>query len=243
MYPIQEQFKSDTLAQMNSGVARAGQIVGSFLEISHEIGVLNVRTGRASAEAVTSAVQRLLAASSPVEFFKVAASVMRPDMQVWNGYTEQLRGIAGKLASSPAAAAQPLALQADAAPVDLQGVASPAGLSEPAEVVESPVPAESADLIEQTLQAPAAALPGADESAAPVPDVPQAVQEVEEVVKNAANARPVMSAAAAAAPSLSKSALVAKAGVAKVSKVARKPVSPARKSAPAARVSSRAKKG
>jgi hypothetical protein len=243
MYPIQEQFKSDALAQLNSGVAQAGQIVGSFLEISREIGVLNVRTGKASAEAVTSAVQKLLAASGPLEFFQAAASVMRPDLQVWNAYTEQLRGIAGKLALPPAAApqaARPLVSMVDAAPLDLQGVVPPAVSSEPAAPVEPPVLAEAVEEVEPVEQATQAAAASVSEPAAPAPEVPQAVQEVKQAIEKVVRATPVMAAAAAPAPqSSSKPALVPKAAVAKV---ARKPVPPARKNAPPARTSGRAKK-
>src|SRR6476620_9353868 len=97
MYPLQEQFKSDALAQLNSRVLQAGKIAGNLLEISHQIGVLNVRTGKASAEALTGAVQKLLAANNPFEFLQLAATVMQPVPQVWTDYAAQLRGIAGKM--------------------------------------------------------------------------------------------------------------------------------------------------
>ena len=97
MYPLQEQFKIDALAKLNSQVLQAGQIAGNLLEISRQIGVLNVRTSKASAEAMTGAMQKLLAASSPVEFIQLATTVMRPVPQVWTDYAEQLRNIAGKI--------------------------------------------------------------------------------------------------------------------------------------------------
>ena len=106
MYSIQEQFKTDALAQMNGRVRDAQAIAGTFLDLSREIGVLNVRTTKASAEQVAGAVQKLLGASNPGEFFQIAASVMQPDMQLWTRYIEQLGSIAGK-ASAPASLAAP----------------------------------------------------------------------------------------------------------------------------------------
>ena len=104
MYSIQEQFKTDALAQLNSKVRDAQQIAGNLLEVSREIGVLNLRTTKASAEVLAGTVKKLMSATNPTEFFQLAASVMRPDMQAWTSYTEQLRSIAGKLTAPPAAA-------------------------------------------------------------------------------------------------------------------------------------------
>jgi hypothetical protein len=97
MYLLQEQFKSDALAQLNSKVQEAQVIAGSMLEVTRDIGVLNIRTTKASAEALASTAQKLLSASNPVEFFQLAVSAMRPDVQAWTTYAEQLRGIAGKI--------------------------------------------------------------------------------------------------------------------------------------------------
>nr|WP_314623280.1 phasin family protein [uncultured Noviherbaspirillum sp.] len=107
MYSIQEQFKTDALAQINGRVRDAQAIAGTFLDLSREIGVLNVRTTKASAEQVAGAVQKLLGASNPGEFFQIAAAVMQPDMQLWTRYIEQLGSIAGK-ASAPASLAAPV---------------------------------------------------------------------------------------------------------------------------------------
>ena len=96
MYSIQEQFKTDALAQMNGRVRDAQRIAGNILDLSREISVLNVRTTKASAEQLAGAVRKLLDAGNPGEFFQIAASVMQPDLQFWTRYIEQLSSIAGK---------------------------------------------------------------------------------------------------------------------------------------------------
>lgn len=207
MYPLQEQFRSDALAQLNTRMLQAGRIAGNLLEISHDIGVLNVRTGRASAEALAGAVQKLFAANNPVEFFQLAATVMRPDPQVWTDYADQLRGIAGRMVAPVTENAAESAAEA-APPVDLQGVVPPAAMEVP--VQEPPLPVEAA--------APAEAQPVMPDSTASQPDVapevPKAVQEVAEVISNVAKSAPVISAAATPGPAaMAKTAVVPKATV------------------------------
>ena len=216
MYPLQEQFKSDALAQLNSQMLQAGRIAGNLLEIGHQIGVLNARTGKASAEALTGAVQKLLAANNPVEFFQLAATVMRPVPQVWTDYAQQLRGIAGKIVTpvtpdlAKAAAEMPAAPAAEPDPQDTAPPAAlDAGVPESAPPAAAPVPAVAGT------QSEAQALPAAASSAAQAaPEVPQAVQEVTQAINNVAKAAPLISAAAAPdAKTLAKSAVVPKAAV------------------------------
>jgi hypothetical protein len=96
MYSIQEQFKTDALAQMNDRVRNVQLVAGNILDLSREIGVLNIRTTKASTEQFAGAVRKLLDASNPAEFMQIATSVMQPDMQLWTSYLEQLRSIADK---------------------------------------------------------------------------------------------------------------------------------------------------
>ena len=217
MYPLQEQFKSDALAQLNAHMLQAGRIAGNLLEVGHQIGVLNVRTGKASAEALTGAVQKLLAATNPVEFIQLAATVMRPVPQVWTNYAEQLRGIAGKMVGpvthdlARAATETPVALSA--AP-DLQGVTPPApmdvAVTQAVLPVEAPVPA-AAEVDAEAQPRPAAAASPEAEAAS---ELPQAMQDVTEAINNVAKAAPVISAAAVPdAKTLAKSAVVPKAAV------------------------------
>lgn len=218
MYPLQEQFKSDALAQLNSRMLQAGRIAGNLLDISHQIGVLNVRTGKASAEALTGAVQKLLAANNPVEFLQLAATVMRPVPQVWTEYAEQLRGIAGKMATPVMQEAVEAGTEASAATaaLDLQGVVPPAGMEAAAQ--EPPLPIEALVPVEAEVEAPAqppAAAPAASRPEA-APEVAQAVQEVTEAINNVAKSAPVIPAAAVAAAdpkTLVKAAVVPKAAV------------------------------
>lgn len=219
MYPLQEQFKSDALAQLSSQMLQAGRIAGNLLEIGHQIGVLNARTGKASAEALTGAVQKLLAANNPVEFFQLAATVMRPVPQVWTDYAQQLRGIAGKIVApitpdlAKAAAETPAAPAAPAAKPDPQGAAPPAALD--AAVPEPAPPAAASSPAVAGTESQAQARPAAASSPAPAaPEVPQAVQEVTQAINNVAKAAPLISAAAAPdAKTLAKSAVVPKAAV------------------------------
>lgn len=218
MYPLQEQFKSDALAQLNSRMLQAGRIAGNLLEISHRIGVLNVRTGKASAEALTGAVQKLLAATNPVEFLQLAATVMRPVPQVWTDYAEQLRGIAGKMVApmtqdlAEAATEMPPAPPATPAAPDLQGVVPPAAME--AAVQEPPLPVEALVPTEVEVQAQPAAAATAPSQAEAAPEVPQAVQEMTEAINNVAKSAPVISAAATPdSKTLAKAAVVPKAAV------------------------------
>ena len=227
MYPLQEQFKSDALAQLNSRMLQAGRIAGNLLEISHQIGVLNIRTGKASAEAMTGAVQKLLAANNPVEFLQLAATVMRPVPQVWTDYAEQLRGIAGKMVApvtqdlAEAATEAPVApaTEAPAAPVaapatlDLQGVVPPAAMEaavqEPPLPVEALVPAQA----EAQIQAKPAAADTAPSQPEAAPEMPQTVRQVTDAINNIAKSAPVISAATPDPKTLAKAAVVPKAAV------------------------------
>lgn len=223
MYPLQEQFKSDALAQLNSRVLQAGKIAGNLLEISHQIGVLNVRTGKASAEALTGAVQKLLAANNPFEFLQLAATVMQPVPQVWTDYAAQLRGIAGKMVTPVTGNLAQAATEALPAPSvvpdvvpDLQGAVPPAALDaavpEPVLPVEALVPTEAEAEVQPEAQARSVAT--APSRAEAAPDVPQAVQEVTEAINNVAKAAPVISAAASPdAKTLARSTVVPKAAV------------------------------
>lgn len=243
MYPLQEQFKSDALAQLNSQVLQAGRIAGNLLEIGHQIGVLNVRTGKASAEALAGAVQKLLAANNPVEFIQLAANVMRPAPQVWTDYAEQLRGIAGKMVAPVTQdlveAATGETPSAPSAALDLQGVVPPAALDaalpEPVLPVEALVPPKTE--MEAEVQAqpqPAAAAPSGAEAAT---EVLQAVQEVTEAINNVAKAAPVIPAAATPdTKTLARSTVVPKAAV-KASRA-----QPMQKTAPSGKQAGRARK-
>lgn len=217
MYPLQEQFKGNALAQLNSRMLQAGRIAGNLLDISHQIGVLNVRTGKASAEALTGAMQKLLAANNPVEFLQLAATVMRPVPQVWTEYAEQLRGIAGKMAIPVTQDAGEAGTEAPAATaaLDLQGVVPPAGMEaavqEPALPIEALVPVEAEAKAEAPAQPPAAAPAASRPEAAP--EAAQAVQEVTEAINNVAKSAPVIPAAAADPKTLAKAAVVPKAAV------------------------------
>lgn len=223
MYPLQEQFKGNALAQLNSRMLQAGRIAGNLLDISHQIGVLNVRTGKASAEALTGAMQKLLAANNPVEFLQLAATVMRPVPQVWTEYAEQLRGIAGKMAIPVTQDAGEAGTEAPAATaaLDLQGVVPPAGME--AAVQEPALPIEALVLVEAEAKAKAKAeAPAQPPATAPAasrpeaaPEAAQAVQEVTEAINNVAKSAPVIPAAATAAnpKTLAKAAVVPKAAV------------------------------
>jgi len=219
MYPLQEQFKSDALAQLNSRMLQAGRIAGNLLEISHQIGVLNIRTGKASAEAMTGAVQKLLAANNPVEFLQLAATVMRPVPQVWTDYAEQLRGIAGKMVAPVTQDLAEAATEAPAAPVaapatlDLQGVVPPAAME--AAVQEPPLPVEA--LVPAQAEAQIQAKPAAADTAPPqpeaAPEMPQTVRQVTDAINNIAKSAPVISAATPDPKTLAKAAVVPKAAV------------------------------
>jgi hypothetical protein len=217
MHPLQEQFKSNTLVQLNTQVLQAGRIAGNLLEISHEIGVLNVRTGKASAEALAGAVQKLLAASNPVEFLQLAANVMRPDPQVWSVYADQLRGIAGKMVAPVTENLANTAAEAAPAPLDLQGVVPPAAMEVvaqepplPVEAVisaEAEIPAKAEAPVEAKVQVQAdTATPAAAEAA---PEV----QKMAEAIDHVAKSTPVISAATQDPKAMAKATVVPKAAV------------------------------
>jgi hypothetical protein len=273
MYSIQEQFKTDALAQMNGRVHDAELIAGNILDLSREIGVLNVRTTKASAEQVAGAVRKLLGASNPGEFFQIAASVMQPDMQLWTSYIEQLRSIAGKAGLPLTAPLAPLASSAAApAPQAAPGVTWPKfSVPAPQPVVpaapagEAPAVTEEAQREAVLAQAPEApppaavpviaALPESSQEAAqgaaettPVapPETVDAITEVAETMTGANKTPPAVMAASAlppVAPVVPEITVVRKTVTAEP---ARKPLAPpsTRKAAPPARsASNRSRKG
>jgi hypothetical protein len=219
MHPLQEQFKSNTLVQLNTQVLQAGRIAGNLLEISHEIGVLNVRTGKASAEALAGAVQKLLAASNPVEFLQLAANVMRPDPQVWSVYADQLRGIAGKMVAPVTENLANTAAEAAPAPLDLQGVVPPAAMEVVAQ--EPPLPVEAvisaqAEIpakAEAPVEAKAQVQPDTATPAAAAAEAAPEVQKMAEAIDHVAKSTPVISAATQDPKAMAKATVVPKAAV------------------------------
>jgi hypothetical protein len=168
MYSIQEQFKTDALAQMNGRVLDAQRIAGNILDLSREIGVLNVRTTKASAEHLAGAMQKLLSASNPGEFMQLAASAMQPDMQLWTGYVTQLQGIAGKvsLPASPLLAPittllAPLAAAVPKVTWPTAAATAPEDAVQTAPAVEAPAVPEEAQLEAAIADVPAAPPPAA----------------------------------------------------------------------------------
>jgi hypothetical protein len=184
MYLLQEQFKSDALAQLNSKVQEARVIAGNILEVTRDIGVLNIRTTKASAEALANNAQKLLSASNPVEFFQLAVNAMRPDVQAWATYAEQLRGIAGKISV-------PLKASIASAP------------AEPQSTVTWPKPSPATQAVPQNPvpEAPIAAEAIVAEALAPQTAVSQAVEAepsmAESAVAESLIAEPVLKQAAA----------------------------------------------
>ncbi|MET0962164.1 MAG: phasin family protein [Noviherbaspirillum sp.] len=223
MYSIQEQFKTDALAQLNSKVRDAQLIAGNMLELSREIGVLNVRTTKASAEMLAGAVQKLLGASNPGEFFQLAASVMRSDMQVWASYAEQLRSIAGKmtapLAAVPVTAAAAGYAHAPAAAPEAEATAAPEEETPAAPVAPEPA-AEEAAAEAEAAAAPAATAgePVAEPplaAARPEPETPELIKDVAEAMAGMSKApavvlaayAPLKAQAVASAPAAAKASL------------------------------------
>lgn len=190
MYSIQEQFKTDALAQMNDRVLDAQRIAGNILELSREIGVLNVRTTKASAEHLAGAMQKLLGASNPGEFMQLAASAMQPDMQLWTGYVTQLQGIAGKvnLPANPLLTPMttllaPLAVAAPRVTWPTPAATAPDADVQTAPAVETPAVPEEAQLAAAIAEVPAtpppAAVPyavGLEEDTPDTPDTAKASQ-------------------------------------------------------------------
>jgi hypothetical protein len=273
MYSIQEQFKTDALAQMNGRVRDAQRIAGNILDLSREIGVLNLRTTRASAEHVTGAMQKLLGASNPGEFMQLAASAMQPDMQLWTGYITQLQGIAGKanlpaspllapittllapLAAAtphvtwpPAATAPEAAVQAAPA-VETPAVPEEAQLEAAiADVPAAPPPAAvpyAVGLEEETPEAsqPAAA---ATPAASTPPETVEAIKEVAEAMSGAHKAPPVVMAASTPpveAPPVPEIKVVRKNAVAQSGRKQVAPPAAKKAAAPVRSASNRARKG
>jgi hypothetical protein len=212
MYLLQEQFKSDALAQLNSKVQEAQVIAGNMLEVTRDIGVLNIRTTKASAEALASTAQKLLSARDPVEFFQLAVSAMRPDVQAWTMYAEQLRGIAGKIslplkASIASAPALPQSAvtwpnSSPATPAVPQETVPQAAVADEAIVAEAVV---APPVVPKTVEAePVIAESAVVESVIAQPVLTQAAQEPVTDTKSAAPTAPATPAAssmpAAASP-------------------------------------------
>ena len=266
MYSIQEQFNTDALAQINGRVRDAQLIADNILDLSREIGVLNVRTTKASAEQLVGSVRKLLGASNPGEFFQIAASVMQPDMQLWTSYIEQLSSIAGKavpvktsMAFSAGKLLAPLAGPAVTWPQPEAPAPQPSTQAAPVE--EPPVIAETAQLeaaMEPVPELPppaavpyAAALEESSEEAPPAAakqppaEAVEAIREVAEAMTGANRTPPAVMAASAlpqepAVPEINVAHKAAPRG-------ARKPVAPppaAKKPAPSGRgAANRARKG
>lgn len=267
MYSIQEQFKTDALAQMTGRVRDAQRIAGTILDLSHEIGVLNVRTTKASAEQIAGAMQKLLAASNPGEFFQLAASVMRPDTQLWTRYIEQLSSIAGKtgipVATSLGLSAQTM-LAPQAAPVvtwPKSGAPSQQPAFNAAPSAEAPAVPEEVQLEAAMEPAPEVLLPAAvpyaaaleetseetPQAAAATPaETVEAIKEVAEAMTGAHKTPPVVMAASALPPEVPAVPEITVARKAAETRPARKPAAPAvtKKAAPPSRsASSRGRKG
>jgi hypothetical protein len=221
MYSIQEQFKTDALAQMNSRVLDAQRVAGNILDLSREIGVLNVRTTKASAEHLAGAMQKLLSASNPGEFMQLAASALQPDMQLWTGYITQLHGIAGKvnLPANPLLTPMttllaPLAAAAPQVTWPTPAATAPEAAVQTAPAVEAPAVPEEAQLEAAIADVPAApppaavpyavgleeATPDTPEASQPAaastpPETVEAIKEVAEAMSGAHKAPPVVMAA------------------------------------------------
>lgn len=201
MYSIQEQFKTDALAQINSRVNDAQIIAGNILDLGREIGVLNIRTTRASTESLAGAVQKLFSASNPGEFMQLAASVMQPDMQLWTSYVEQLQNIASK-ASLPTRT-PPMSAASSQAPEAAPEVTwpkaettTPEASPETALSENAPVISEQAQLEAAVEPVPAAPPPAAvpyaaaleEDSAETPPAVAATPPETVEAIKEVAGA-------------------------------------------------------
>ena len=254
MYSIQEQFKTNAFAQMDGRVRDAQAIAVNLLDLSREIGMLNVRTTKTSAEQLAVAMQKLLGAGNPGEFLQIAASVMRPDMQLWTGYVEQFRSIAGKAGvplTSSLTPADPVA-EAPTAPV-AEAPAVPEQMQEeeaiePAPEAPLPVAATYVAALEQSF---GNALQTASET---LTGTVEAFKEVAEAMTGVQMTAPVATAVSTPAPTAVSTPAPEEAAVPDTT-VARKKPSPrparkqsaspvVRKTTPSARsASGRARKG
>jgi hypothetical protein len=264
MYSIQEQFKTDALAQMNNRVSDAQRIAGTILDLGREIGMLNIRTTSASAQQLGGAMQKLLGAGNPGEFLQLAASVMRPDMQIWTDYVAQLQGIAGKMSRpagvsmpSPMAMLAPMAAAAATWPKTVAdaveaGVKATQAGAEAVLPDEAPLEAALAPAPDVPTPAsiPSAAAP-AEDSAPVLPAVVstpaeavEAIKEVAEAMTGAVKTPPVVMAASTLPPdppAVSEVKAVAKSAAARSG---RKPAPvPKKASGPARSAAGRARKG
>lgn len=152
MYSIQETFRNDALAKLNSSILNAQKFAENMLEMAREIGDLNLRTGKAGADAVSSAARKMLGATNPAEFLALAASVARPDLGVMHAYAEQLGGIASRrLVALPVF--PPLTTQAQAVSAIAATVAEPVAAPEAPEATQE---ALAAVAVEASSDLPAA---------------------------------------------------------------------------------------
>jgi hypothetical protein len=235
MFLIQETFRQDALAKLNSSMLNAQKFAENMLEMAREIGDLNLRTGKAGTEAISSAARKMLDASNPAEFLAFAATVARPDFSAMHAYAEQLGGIATRrLAVLPVLA--PLSIEtsssttvladvvqaAEAPPEALAAVAAEASVDMPSATPALDTPAasaltesialESAAVMSVTPDA-AEASREAENTPAPQPPV-QASKADEDVVAEAALPADGAAAPAKIAKKAAASPAVLKAGVA-----------------------------
>lgn len=168
MYSLQETSRKDALERLNSGVKDAHQVAGNMLEITRAIGELNIRTAKASADALSRVARQMLAAANPVEFFTLAASAWRPDIGTCRDYAEQLTAITSKLIT-PVAAEQAAAPAASEVPEEAVAAAvleQPEPTPAPAGLVADPLAAESL-VLEEKSGMPAISLPAEEPKPAP----------------------------------------------------------------------------
>lgn len=203
MYSFQDTFRKDALARLNSGMLDAQKIAEHMLEMAREIGNLNLRTGKAGADALSSAARKLLDAGNPAEFLACAASVARPDFSAMHAYAEQLGGIAtrhlGALPSlqtmRPEVPTAPDAPVSGDVPEAMESAA--AALSDaPAEAVPAAAPADVALTQSPVLSAAAPAL-DVDAAVSQPAAQPEPPKEIDELAVAKA-ALPAESAPAAA---------------------------------------------
>lgn len=193
MYPLQDTFRKDALARLNSRVKGAHQVAGNMLEMTREIGELNLRTTKASADALSRVARQMLEAANPVEFFTLAASAWRPDLGGLRAYAQELSAITSKLITPVAAGQAVLEAASAAAPAVPEEALAAAVLEQPepaaapAGLVADPLAAGSL-VLDEKAGMPAISLPADEPKPAP------------EAAAAAAPAIPATPAAPAATP-------------------------------------------
>jgi hypothetical protein len=153
MYLIQETVRKDALARLNSSMADAQRIAESMLEIAREIGNLNLRTGKASADALSDTARKMIAANNPGEFLAVAASSVQPNLGAVQAYAEALGGITKRLFLSLPAFPTPLQSSQGEAPQVTNAVVTAAVPEQllDAAVVEEPAASPAGTLADSRL--------------------------------------------------------------------------------------------